>query len=103
MWTDHQRLCNCHRALQRIPIYARPIHQPQRVRFQIPPRRRVIIPHPVLVQAGLGLKPLAGEAGIDWRARHRAHTAKRRIAGGPDLDPGGIRRKHGPPDVAGRG
>ena len=59
-----------------IPIDTGPIHQPQRVCLQIPSRCRIVIPHPVLVQAGFGLEPLAGEprvggdgAGADT-ARH---------------------------------
>jgi len=34
-----------------IPVNTRPIDQPQRVCFDIPPRRRIVVPHPVPVQA----------------------------------------------------
>ena len=75
------------RVLPHIPINTRPIDQPQRIGFQIPPRRRIIIPHPVLVQAGFGLEPLAGEAEGRGDAARSADSAEREIGQGPDLDP----------------
>ena len=49
--------------LQNIPIHTRPVHQPQRVGLEVPSRRRVVVAHPVLVEAGFALEPRAGEAG----------------------------------------
>jgi hypothetical protein len=46
----------------------RPVHQPQRVGLEVPPRRRVVVVHPVLVEAAFGLEPLAGEAGGGGRS-----------------------------------
>lgn len=40
-----------------IPIDTRPIHQSQRISLHVAACRRVIVPHPVLVQAGLRLEP----------------------------------------------
>ncbi len=40
------------RVPQRIPVHARPVHQAERVGLKVPPRRRVVVAHPVLVQAG---------------------------------------------------
>ena len=56
------------RALPRIPIHTRPVHEPERVGPQAPPRRRIVVPHPVLVQARFRLEPLPGEAQVDRRA-----------------------------------
>ena len=50
------------RVLLHIPLHTRPIDQPQWVGLEVSPRRRVVVAHPVLVEAALGLKPLAGEA-----------------------------------------
>ena len=57
-----------HRALQRIAIDARPVDQPQRVGLEIPPRHRIVVAHPVLVQARLRLEPLPRKAQRDGRA-----------------------------------
>ena len=51
-----------HRVLQRIPINTRSIHKPQRVGLDIPPGRWIVVPHPVLVEAGFALVPLTGKA-----------------------------------------
>jgi len=45
------------------------------------------------VEAGFGLEPLSGEAGVDGGACGGAHAAKGGVAGGPDLGPGGVGRK----------
>ncbi len=38
------------------------VHRSQRAGLEVPCRRRVVVAHPGLVQAGFGLEPLAGEA-----------------------------------------
>ena len=43
-----------------VAVDARPIDEPERIGVQIPPRRRIVVAHPVLVKAGFGLEPLAG-------------------------------------------
>ncbi len=61
----------------RIPIHTRPIHEPERVRLRVAPQGRIVLPVPVVVQAGFGLEPLAGEAGIQrCRAGDRVHPAR---------------------------
>ena len=63
------------RVLPRIPKDARPVDEPQRVGFDVPPRRRIVVPHPVLVQARFELEPLAGEAQVDRRAGQHMDVA----------------------------
>ena len=80
------------RRLPCIPIHTGPIHQPQRIGLHVPSRGRIIIPHPVLVQACLGLEPLPREPGGRRRPGRDSHPAERQISGGPDLDPRSIAR-----------
>ncbi len=89
------------RVLQRVAVDARPIDQPQRVRLHVPSRRRVVVPHPVLVQAGFALEPLAGEAQVAVWPRGRVHAAERQICRLPDLYAGIVRRKNRAADVVG--
>ena len=72
------------RVLQRISINTRAIHQTQRIRLNVPPGRRVVVPHPVLVEAALKLEPLAGEAQVN-AAGGGMHTAEWQIRRLPDL------------------
>ena len=81
------------RALQSIPIHIRPVHQPEGVGLEVPARRRVVVAHPVLVEAvrrGIAplerflirltaLEALAGEAGGGGRS-----------GGGVDAAEGGV-------------
>ena len=90
-----------HRIRAGIAIDTRPIHQPQRVGLDVPSGRRVIVPHPVLVQAGLALKPLAGEAEVWIGAGGGLDPAEGQIGRLPDLCPAAVRRKHRPPDMIG--
>jgi len=85
--------------LQSISVNTRPINQPQRVGLQIPPRRWIIIAHPVLVQAGLALKPLTGEAEVYRRSCGCLHPAKRQIAGLLDFQTSVIRGETWPSDL----
>ena len=57
------RINPAQRTLPHILIHRRPVHQPERVGLNVAPRRRVVVAHPVLVEAGFALEPLAGEAG----------------------------------------
>jgi hypothetical protein len=59
----------------------------------------IVIPHPVLVQAALGLEPLPRKPQRDRVAGLRHYSPKGRIARGPDLHPGGVRREGGAADV----
>ena len=59
----------------------------------------VLIPHPVLVQAGFALEPLAGEAQGDRGARGGADFSKREVCRGPGLGAGSVRRKDRSADV----
>ena len=52
---------------------------PERVRLQIPPRCRIVVAHPVLVQAAFDLEPLAGKAQADRCAGR--DSGRRRRAG----------------------
>ena len=48
-----------------IPLYTRPIDEPERIGLGVSPERRIVMPVPVVVQAGFDLEPLAGEAGVE--------------------------------------
>ncbi len=89
------------RVLQRVAVDARPIDQPQRVGLHVPPRRGVVVPHPVLVQAGFGLEPLAGEAQRGVGAGGCVHATEGEVGGIPHLHPRIVCRKDGPPNVVG--
>jgi hypothetical protein len=41
------------------------IHEPQRIGLGVAAQRWIVLPVPVVVQAGFGLEPLAGEAGVE--------------------------------------
>jgi len=59
--------------------------QTKRVRLQISPRRRIVVPVPVPVQPVLDLEPLAGKVGvIAQRPRDRLRRAERRPRRLPD-------------------
>ena len=93
-----------HRALQGIPIHTRPVHQPERVGLQVTPGRRVVVAVPVLVQPGLGLEPLAGEAQALRRQGAGIHVdrmdaAEGGVGCGPDHRAGGVGRHDRPVDV----
>jgi hypothetical protein len=62
---------------------------------------RVIIPHPVLVEAGFGLEPLAGEAGGDGGSGCGADASEGQIGGGPDLGSASVGAEDGAADVVG--
>lgn len=78
------------RVIGDIAIDTRPVDQPERVRLQIPARRGIVVAHPVLVQAGFGLEPLAGKAQGDGGAGGGADLAEGQVGGGPGLDGGGV-------------
>jgi hypothetical protein len=59
------------------------------------------IPHPVLVQAGFGLEPLAGEAQVDGGAGGGAHATERQVGCGPDLDAGCVGAEDRAADLVG--
>lgn len=61
-----------------------PIELPQWIGPDVPPRRWIIIAHPVLEEAAFRLKPLAGEAQVYWGAARHMLIAKRQIARRPD-------------------
>jgi hypothetical protein len=69
--------------------------------LQVPPRRGVVVAHPVLVEAGFALEPLAGEAVGGEGAGGDMHAAKGLVGGGPDLRSGGVGREDGAIDVGG--
>ena len=87
--------------LIRISIDTGPIEKPKRVGLQIPPRCWIIIPHPVLVEAGFGLEPLAGEAGGDGGSGGGADAAEGEVACGPDFRAACVGAEDGAPDVVG--
>ena len=89
------------RRLLHIPIHTRPVHQPQRVGLEVPPGRRVVVAHPVLVEAGFALEPLAGEPCGGEGAGAYVHPAEGLVGGGPDLHPAGVGREDRPADVVG--
>ncbi len=80
-----------HRVLTGVAIHARAVHQPQRVGLQIPPRRRVVVAHPVLVEAGFGLEPLAGEVRGGVGAGGDLDAAEGGVGGGDGRAGGGAR------------
>lgn len=65
-------------------IDARPIDEPEGIGFNVPPRRRIVVAHPVLVKAAFGLEPLAGEAQVDRGATRRQHPAAGQVGRRPD-------------------
>ena len=50
------------RVLERVAVDARSVDEPERIGLDVAPGRRIVVAHPVLVQAGLSLEPLATEA-----------------------------------------
>ena len=52
-------------AVADIRIHARPIDEPERIGLRIPADGGIVVPVPVVVQAGFDLEPLAGEAGVE--------------------------------------
>ena len=87
------------RILLYIPIDTGPIDQPQWIGLQIPPRCGIIVAHPVLVQAGFGLEPLAGEAGGDGRSGGGSDAAEGEVACGPGFGAACVGAEDGPADV----
>ena len=101
--------------LQNIPIHTRPVHQPQRVGLEVPPRGRVVVAHPVLVEAvrrGIAplerslarltaLEPLAGEAVGREGSGGGVDAAEGGVGGGPDFHSGGVGREDRAGDVVG--
>ena len=53
------------RASSNIPIQTWPIDEPQRVGLGVAAEARIVVPVPVVVQAGLDLEPLAREARVE--------------------------------------
>jgi hypothetical protein len=101
-WNEFSRwVCMPHRALDDIPTHTRAVHQPDGVGLQVSPRRRVVVAHPVLVEARLRLEPLTGEAAVGEISSGRVDAAERDVGGHPDLGAGVVRREDGPPDVVG--
>jgi hypothetical protein len=88
-----------HRALSGVAVDRGTIDQPQRVGLEVSSRRRVVVAHPVLVEAAFGLEPLAGEAGGGGRSGGSVDAAEGDVGGGPDLCARRVRRKHWPADV----
>ena len=71
-----------------IAINRRPIDQPQWVGLDVPPRRRIVVAHPVLIKPRFHLEPLAGEAQVDRRAGHHMDAPERLVARRPHHRPG---------------
>jgi hypothetical protein len=98
-----------------VPVHTRPIDQPQRVGLEVSPGRRVVVAHPVLVEAVrrviaplerslirlTPLEPLAGEAGGGEGSGGGVDAAERLVSGGPDFHSAGVRREDRAADVVG--
>ena len=109
-------ICVVSRFLQCISVDARPVYKPQRVRLHVPPQRRVVVAHPVLMQACLRLEPFveadqeavrgtgsppSGKREVAVGAGGRVHAAEGQIRCLPHSYPGVIGGKDGPPDMVG--
>ena len=89
------------RVLLHIPVNAWAVHQPQWIGFQVTPRGRIVIPHPVLMQPRLTLEPLAGEAVGRKGTGRSVDRAERGVGGGPDFCAAGVGGERWTADVVG--
>ena len=64
-----------------VPIDARAIDHPNGVGPKTPPGCRIVVAHPVLVQPGFAMDPLAGEAEGDGGTGGGADLAEGQVAG----------------------
>lgn len=78
-----------------------PDHQPQRIDLEVPAGRRAVVAHPILVEAALGLEPLAGEVGGGERSGGGVDAAEGGVGAGPDFHSSGVRREDRAADLVG--
>jgi hypothetical protein len=93
--------------LERVPVHAGPIHEPQRVGLDVSPRGGVVVAHPVLVEAALGLEPLPGEAQVErvgaiaGEGGGDVHAPDGQVGRLPDLKASAVGREDRPADMVG--